>query len=506
MYCKKFLKVNSGKYWYGRLDNGSNYVIVPSIIGRTRLDINYGVTSKTKIGGKLENFNIGKNISQNGLYGAYTPYGNLGETKLLAGIDESSSVVLPFLAYYGNSRSANGGKDESYYCRATIDENSHDYPIEVHEGDGENNSQPLGVYDNCYVGIGTQWGDCGDGESGTHKCATDWNYVYRGDGGKATSESNDDWRSCGYSYKYWGNRGICYPELSFRYDCKRYKCAWEENASECNGYDAKDIIKWPLDFCDNDVPFDEDAEPDVNCKVIEQTDKSFYGYTADTAADGDEVSCFFDCFNYINKYDVAKGVKEAKDGVSNLFVDTDSCWEWTVAGYIKDKCADSFDYTYNKTTGRPNMPNFNQCNNNVRPAATTNADFCYVRPTTGKLWSSKDLEKNGRYEIHKKGWVPLMFTSDVDDEQLPLKKFTVNLGFDSAKLSYNVNMFDRTQENEPHIVYYFYSYDELTKYGVCETNVINPKCVLRPTVVVEDNWAYTSTSRPIDKEIWIYQN
>lgn len=492
MFCRKFIKVDKDKYWYNRLTQGSGYTIPAKLLStsRTAFTVDFGVDTSTKIGGKKENFQITQNISNNSLYGAYSTKGELGDDKLTTGTDSKGQYVLPFLPYFGYSRSANNGKDDPYFCRATIDEQGHSLPIEIANGldkswvdtistdvDAE-----LGVYDGCYVQAATQL-DC-DKDGKNQCCQWDW---------RNEICSNFD----ELDYTSW----FPFPE---NYG-KTFICTESNETDSCINQNRNPYFRY------ND-------EPDTRCNVYSPAANAnsqiIMGRATDTKEDSfpdgnGDVACYFSCFNFIKKYDLAdsdnsNGVKAA---INRLFIGSDqgrSCWEWSDTEGKYKTCASGLNLS------RPST----ECPASGRPVPDPNnpaVDFCVVYPKVSLVKANKDLlvaedpdnpNTSYYYKIKTKGWLPIYFNSTVDDEQLPLRKYTVNLGFSldnqPVTLVRNVNMYDRRPPtdakatNNPHIVNYFLEYNKIRSgnSGLCNDTY----CQIRPSVFLEDNWGLSGKS------------
>jgi hypothetical protein len=176
--CKTFVKVDKEKYWHGRISEGSSYVLDKDIFNPVggKLMVDFGVDNgKTKPGGKVEaSISNGIDWGQgSGFYGAYSIRESIDSTnvpyQVFAGVTGTGNAkkILPFVPYYGVSRAGAGGKDDAYLCRATLDKDGHDRPIEVVNATDTSTDidENVGVYDNCYVRAAFEH-DCEDSGDG----------------------------------------------------------------------------------------------------------------------------------------------------------------------------------------------------------------------------------------------------------------------------------------------------------------------------------------------------
>ncbi|MFH1413177.1 MAG: hypothetical protein ABIG10_04120, partial [bacterium] len=508
MYCKTFIKVNKEKYWYDRLEEGSNYSIPASILTNrgSGLSVDFGVTSDIKVGGKIEGLEmVSQNISDNSLYGAYNSIDTLGYEKIAAGIQ--GDKIYSFLPYYGVSYAATGGKNDEYFCRATLDRDGKDRPIEVSEvgGSTASNRQNLGIFDDCYVGIATQWDDCN--QSGLNTCCG--NYTNR-----SCSNDNVDWKGC--------------PNI---FECKTYLCT--ETSTDQNQGDAcnpEERIRGEKYYTDNEL-WRYGSQPSTRCKVYAMDGGLKKGYAKDTGSDNDDVGCFFDCFNHIGEYSVADNPNKAADAIERLFTDVEACYQWDGVGEYKEssdgagitketRIITSNDgeeikvpvYTCGSIKNRINPPE-EPCPLEGRPDSEPN--FCYVNPEVSNVKSDQRLlvgellVGDMYYKVNKKGWIMIQFNSKVDSQQLPLKKYVVDLGYEissgnNAKISRNVNMYARPTENDPHIVNHFFDYDKVCINSIINSDINGIYCDISPSVTIEDNWGNPSSTTVIDYPIRIY--
>ncbi len=539
-YCKKFIKVNKDSYWYDRLAGQSNYRVPFELIDPSYrtwkqshptepdqnffyadFGVNAGGSTKDIAGDKdpaKDNPIILSQAAGSGFYGAYSPGFDLENYDQKATLGIYGKKLIPFVSYYGVSQAGAGGKDRKYFCEATLDSDGNVQPIEVSDCAGCNKGgkeKRLGVYDDCYVGIGAIWksgtqDDCSDGG-----CKT-WSY-----GSRSCSNGHCAWED------FIGARNQYIKQADIVRDFGKCTLDWSDLLDPyCLVYKGLKLLKSPS--LDSEKLFDY-----TKCEVKEGADKVFTGKTTDTCGslcnpfdwgDGNEAGCLFECFNHTKWYHVAKdGTSDkgdklyyAKQAVKRLFTNMDQCLVWDGSKYTTQGCGD--------TISQPT-----HCSNDVRPdfsASSPDADYCYVNPAVKTVLLDEGLKKGGGsyYALNKRGWVAIRFTSQIDKEQQPLKKYKVNWNYFDAG-GYNVNTvhtvdaLPQPKITNPHIVYYFLDIDDMRNSHntpiACPAELKATTCYsLTPSVVITDNWGKQATgylgytenpSNVITKPLIIYE-
>ncbi len=194
--------------------------------------------------------------------------------------------------------------------------------------------------------------------------------------------------------------------------------------------------------------------------------------------------------------------------IRRLFAQSYGTWEWNGNHYIKV----SGDW----------MSPTSLCAGGVRPDyfAGSNNDICANPPQINNI-RVNNIQAN--IILSKNGFVNLAFNSLVDSQQLPLVMYFINWGDNENMLVSGVEMRDRSNANNPHLVYHLYSYWDLkAKHSVDQTitggdNSVycgnagnlplnysgqsatgvsvncpnnNNCCVVKPSVKIKDNWGW----------------
>ncbi len=473
-YCKKFIKVNKDSYWYDRIAGGSNYVIPPLLLdSRYNNDPYYFHADFGVNAGSSTTPIILDQKAGSGYYGAYSPGFDLEGYDIRAAVGNSGKRLLPFVPYRGISQAGLGGKDRKYFCEATLDKDGNIQPIEVSDCNSCDNgwkSRPLGKFDDCYVGIATVWTE------GTNDNCLD-----------------GDNRSCG-SWNY-GNRSCATPT-----------CAgtWKDLIKNNIFKTYEESGPGPCPF-----PFAWPTGPGfTKCSVVEEgKSKKFTGMAADDcnnfpAGDGNEAGCLFECFNHTIFYRLAQNNTQAVEAVKRLFTKSDQCLAWNGFTYSTQNCSDKIDTTNTKCAGNV-RPRDAQGNDYYNPN-NSQADYCFVEPSVNTVKINNNWDKGNYYALYQKGWVTLRFTSKIDKEQQPLKKYRVDWGYSNGgfnvNLVRNVNMYARSDINNPHIVYYFLdiaNIDNCSNSCPAELRAApyyaTKCCSITPGVTITDNWGQSGT-------------
>ncbi len=463
--CKTFVKVNKDKYWHGRISEGSAYLLNKDIFDPRggRLLVDFGVDNGTKKPGGLVSSTLANGIDWSqgsGFYGAHSSREALDSPDIkypvVTGVSGSGAAkkLMPIVPFYGVSRAGDGGKDDAYFCRTTIDDEfGKDRPIEV--VNATNNSYdidvPVGVSDDCYVRAAFEH-DCEDSGDGLNKCC-DWDYQTGNCKGTQLNDPSQDLdmnnpRFCNTPYGDW------------LYECKDKVCVDVVGDETC-----VNERKSPYKTMKSNDRWDP---PYLRCVVYKQDDNSFKLRTTDVLSndaytDGN-TSCLFDCFNHTKAYNIGSSVKRAYYGVQRLFTDFTAVYDWS-----NEKSQ------YVKSSSTPEIQAMNECD--ARPPYSQSnpvADYCFVRPVVANVKASPA-------KIVDQGYVTLTFTSNVDPEQLPLRRVVIYyLGEGSQKSkAFNLSIFDHRDPANPHK--FLLSYDTSDMLPGTEKQI-------RPCVQVYDNW------------------
>jgi len=472
--CKTFVKVDKDKYWYTRISEGSGYVLDRRILradGR-ELAIDFGVDSKTKTGGKvIKSLNSEYTDSLNktayglgwkvgsGFYGAYNSNDLLGlKTPVTLATNKREAFndrnVLPVLAYYGESRAAAGGKEDEYFCRATIDGLGKDLPLMVHEGRSSGtarNEALLGSFDSCYVGIMAEY-DAGNGNFGLNKVCNAYDYAKRRPGIYDTDDN--EYTMCDdINVDDMENLAIC--------GFSKFPCKAEGFRKQIRGWEKF-------------------GEPEVECKAFNKDINKigeWWGETVDYDDDDDESGCWFDCFNHFNKYEVASSADRVPYAIQRLFTDVDETFVWNGASYVSTDLASStiqvmedcnVIQTLSSKDGRYIRPGYN-------PKYSKN-DYCFIRPQVF------NVSVNPRV-VTGQGYVAISFNSIVDAEQIPLRRVQIfKNGFNNESFYRTLSIYDRPSPDNPHKFLIHYDASEYQVQSIA----------VKPCVVIRDNWGYES--------------
>lgn len=498
--CKTFVKVNKEKYWHGRISEGSNYRLDTRIFnGSGKLLVDFGVESQIKPGGKVDaSLNSGIDWRQgSGFYGAYSSdealdAPNSSGQPQAAGVTGSANAkrVTPFLPFYGRSRAGEGGKDDEYFCRATISEDGKDMPFEVNVGTGSDTqvNVALGVYDDCFVDLAAEWEltpscENSTGLSKDYDCCGVWNPLTH----SCSNNGDDEISQCnGKGYCYCDNKTL------FPKGCKNYYC-WDNGLADNTKSCGLNEVGYPFM---SRFSFIGDADPGVRCAIRRPTsmtggkkdsdyadDKEFVAHVNDLRWDGSNVGCMFSCFNATKAYNVGAKVENSYYAVQRLFTGLDGFYEWKDSAYV-EKALDGKGDPYKASELLQAMTRCKDSAGNIldkRPpfdaGATKKADYCYIKPTVDdvQVYPAKILNQ---------GYVTLSFTSRVDPEQLPLRRVVIDLGVDSngqrVEKYFNLSVFDHRDPKNPHKF--------VLSYDVADLNLPEGKTEVRPCVTIYDNW------------------
>jgi hypothetical protein len=487
MFCKQFIKVNKNTYWRGRLSGDDNYILPSQILnGTDKYSLNFGVTDKNN----LKNFNQITLATGLGLFGAFNTDQDLNGSK--EKVMTGAAGKLSFLPYNGTLIKGTGYNPEYMnQCKATLDTNGHDRPIELFFGTSalgatDHWTELLpGTYDGCFVRAGTQI-DCNvddESQNGINKCCV-WDYTANGGQGGCTNTT--------YHYS---NCGGC----DANFTCGLFRCGQRRNDDWCDLWGLGNR-KWvaPDMGCK-----DYSVVPDVQCLVLppnykdNKSSTQFMGVTVDTFDDTDEVSCLFDCYNHIVDYKVAAAAngKSAKanavDAIKRLWTGMSGCYTWNGKSY-------EFDNDCNNTYRTQFDVNKYNCANNKRdPKAAIPQDNCYVNPVVTNF----RLASNDQYKVNDNATLTFVFNVVVDSEQLPFQHYTLDWGGprDSAGnkimpdvMSPKLNMDSRPDAKDPYYLTVYLDHDQALK-GASSVSIT-------PRITVTDNWGRTG-SKILDQSI-----
>lgn len=466
--CRTFVKVNKDKYWHGRISEGSSYLLSPSILnGGGKLSVDFGVDNAPVKPGGLVTSTLANGIdwsAGSGFYGAHSSRESIDSVEAApapigTGVSGTGAAkkLMPIVPFYGVSNAGKGGKDDAYFCKATRNKDGLDLPAEFSSASSK--SGEVGVYDSCYVGIATQWTN--DDDSG---CGI-WNPFDR-----SCSNEADHWKNCAASGNACSN--------GTRFECKKFLATGSSDEGCGTG--------------NSNTACEFDDEPDARCMLYRGQTKpnTWFAQVEDCGGglfgDGDAAGCFFDCFNHTKAYNIGASVNNSYYAVQRLFTQLDGCYTWNGSKYeavATDACKYWNGGTYAKADYASSLQSMPICTdrdangNVVRPkfdASNNTKDYCFIRPTVANVKASPA-------KVVDQGYVTLTFTSNVDPEQLPLRRVVIYyLGEDSQKSkAFNLSIFDHRDPANPHK--FLLSYDTSDMQPGTEKQI-------RPCVQVYDNW------------------
>ncbi|RLC36518.1 hypothetical protein DRH27_05105 [Candidatus Falkowbacteria bacterium] len=126
-------------------------------------------------------------------------------------------------------------------------------------------------------------------------------------------------------------------------------------------------------------------------------------------------------------------------------------------------------------------------------------DYCGVKPLIFNMQAGGVADN---YIIGGSGFVKFTFNSKIDVQQLPLVMYAVDWQDDDKTVVTGVEMRDRPNDDDPHVVYHAYSYWDLLSKApasggaiTCSSDcssygVSGACCAVRPSVKVKDNWGW----------------
>jgi|GEM_PF-911676 len=472
-YCKTFIKVDKNKYWHDRINEGSPYELKPGIfnsVNKTgKLSVDFGIDNPPVKPGGIVTTSLETGIAWSqgsGFYGAYSSREEIGMLKnaVATGMDDSNGVkrLMPIVPFFGESRAGQKGtRDEKYVCKGTIDNLMKDRPIPMSSGTHDSNarqSMPGGKrYDLCTVGSVMQT-DNNDMSAGstpefTKYCAeSNYNWASRSSWPCTNADRSDD---CGENpNEYCTNTGNprCMVTNNFMTKCRSSfpSCA-------CNAlYETTD---------------------QTQAISISKSNGNWDFACYDWADDSNDSICLFDCYNHTKSYNIGASTANAYYGVQRLFTQLDGLYTWNdVDSYVRSsapalqRMIPCVDTSGNITNIRPIF----------NPLGTKVEDYCFIRPVVDNIKVSPSV-------VVDQGYVTMTFTSKIDPEQLPLRRIVINLGVKNKsnqdiKKSFNLNIFDHPDPNNPHKFLLSYDTNEIL-WGTNET-----ERKVTPCVEVYDNW------------------
>ncbi|RLC37421.1 hypothetical protein DRH27_03885, partial [Candidatus Falkowbacteria bacterium] len=126
-------------------------------------------------------------------------------------------------------------------------------------------------------------------------------------------------------------------------------------------------------------------------------------------------------------------------------------------------------------------------------------DYCGIKP---EIFNMRVDGEAQNHIVSGSGFLKFTFNSKVDGQQLPLVMYAVDWQDRDKTVVTGVEMRDRPNDDNPHVVYHAYSYWELIasesgssgliNCGSCQSNfgTDGPCCAVRPSVKVKDNWGW----------------
>ena len=156
-------------------------------------------------------------------------------------------------------------------------------------------------------------------------------------------------------------------------------------------------------------------------------------------------------------YNLAASLDEAKTGIKNLFAQSYDTWQWDGSAYIS-------------ATGDWGPPE-DLCDGATRE--TSSSDYCVYTPKVENIKINSSAEN---ISVSNNGFINLTFTSDVDNQQQPMVLYAVDWGDNEDTVVTGVEMHDKPNADNPHVLYHLYNYwdlkaKNLTDQGTDENSI-----------------------------------
>lgn len=193
---------------------------------------------------------------------------------------------------------------------------------------------------------------------------------------------------------------------------------------------------------------------------------------------GCELTCRADA-----EYNIADSKEQGISGLKRLFAKSYGMWKWN---------GDEKDGRYIKQAFGDWNPPITRCPGNSRPAYPS--DNCAIPPIID-INNIKINSVTGDVELKSTDFVNLTFTSDVNEQQLPLTMIAIDWGDGDKTVVTGAKMRDRTSVNNPHSFYHLYSYWDLKSKKI---NCVDDYCRIKPKVKVRDNWNWCSNGSTVN--------
>ncbi|GEM_PF-3812600 len=152
------------------------------------------------------------------------------------------------------------------------------------------------------------------------------------------------------------------------------------------------------------------------------------------------------------------------------------------------------------------------CSRNIRPleprfenGKLTDDDYCAVAPSVGEILLNGQrgrAENPNQIEVRTRAadFVTLKFTSEVDQNQLPMTGYSVDWGDGTSTSVSGVEIRNRPNIDNPHTLFHLYSYyDILREKGTAgctaATNDTPGSCALKVKIQIRDKWGWCNASK-----------
>lgn len=213
----------------------------------------------------------------------------------------------------------------------------------------------------------------------------------------------------------------------------------------------------------------------------------------------------------------------ATERLKELFAQTYGTWHWDGSHYVNSGAVDGWG-----PPGRdPLDPNNGLCNiTGVGPRPAFPNSYCSILPTVGNVMVNGVVVNT---IMNQNGYANLTFTTEVDENQLPLVMYSVDWGDYEGTVVSGLQILNRTDPAYPNSLFHLYDYWDLrSKYGinqapagtndvycgaqgaplynyagaanpdgiVCPAN--NACCAVQPGIRIRDNWSWCNGAANID--------
>jgi hypothetical protein len=171
-------------------------------------------------------------------------------------------------------------------------------------------------------------------------------------------------------------------------------------------------------------------------------------------------------------------------GLAKIFIKSYGVWNWTTEDSEGDDLTKSAHrYVKQPAEGWDLLETWGETEGYC--ATRTGNAVCRIRPEVTNIKINDKNDASGENLSGKRAMtIKLSFNTKIDVEQEPLRSYVVDWGDGDRVTVSGANLLNKTNEENPYVLYHVYDYWKMIQNGSCTTSPCNVKVKIR----LKDNW------------------